>query len=321
MRFLSVAAFSLLLSVPAFAADLGQYRPGTPYASTVAPGADVCANQCSGDAQCRGWNYVKANPRAPGVCEFMSSVAAPIASAISISGEGVNATPFSSRLTSGGTNTVRVGTSAALTPNTVRVGQAVPQAQSRRVIRQAVPQRTAPQTASIPMENMSLTAQQNRYRNAAAPRAQMPVQQPRMQQPQMRQPHMQRPQFRPALDASPQARRPVQQAPALQAPVQRPLQQRPQQAPVQQSRPQVPQAYAPQQQAAPRPPQAQTMPRRSVAEAPIAVTRRPAPVAALAPAEAKQSLFGRLNDDAAPVQSRPTTPVTQENLPPLAGGR
>ena len=210
MRFLTFSVFAALLSAPAFAADLGTYRPGTPYSSTVAAGADVCDNQCAGDAQCRGWNYVKPNPRAAGICEFLSSVSTPISSQISISGESQSAAPYYSGLTTGGTNTVRVGTQPKASTNTVRVGQAP---SSRRVVRQPVPQRVAKQQASYTsVENMSLTEQQNRYRQGqagvpqvaprttpqaalgATPQGQRPVQN-------------QRPMFRPILDApSPQIR-------------------------------------------------------------------------------------------------------------------
>jgi len=202
MRFFAVSLFATLLSAPAFAADLGTYRPGTPYNSSVAAGADVCDNQCAGDAQCRGWNYVRPNPQAPGICEYLSSVSTPIPSQISISGENMSAAPFSSRVTAGGTNTIRVGTQAAMSTNTVAVGQAL---STRRVVRQAVPQRVTTQSASTqPVENMSLTAQQNRFRQGAAlspqaaprraNRQAMPSQNPSQN-------HMQRPAFRPILDA------------------------------------------------------------------------------------------------------------------------
>jgi hypothetical protein len=190
MRFLTAALFSALLSAPAFAADLGMYRPGTPYNSAVAGGADVCDSQCAGDAQCRGWNYVKPNPRAAGICEFLSSVSAPIASQISISGESQTVAPFSSRVMPGSTNTVRVGTTVTPRTNTVKVGQSP---SGRRVVRQTPTQRITPnQTSTRPIEDMSLTAQQNRYRQAQGQLA--PSQQPTPAQ-------QNRPMFRPILDA------------------------------------------------------------------------------------------------------------------------
>ncbi|GLQ19173.1 hypothetical protein GCM10007854_01280 [Algimonas porphyrae] len=127
MRILNLTLLSTILAAPAFAADLGTYRPGTPYHSTVVPGADVCESQCAGDARCRGWNYVKAVPSAPGVCEFQSSVGQPISSAVSISGISPSATPMPGRVVAGDTHTIRVGT--AVTP--------IPE--QRRIVRQAVP--------------------------------------------------------------------------------------------------------------------------------------------------------------------------------------
>ena len=218
MRVLTFSVFAALLSAPAFAADLGTYRPGTPYNSTVAGGADVCDNQCAGDAQCRGWNYVKPNPRAAGVCEFLSSVSTPISSQISISGENRSAAPYYSGLTTGATNTVRVGTQPPT--NTVQVGQAP---STRRVVRQAVPQRAAIQQASTPsVENMSLTAQQNRYRQGQARMPQntskpMPQAAPQIQA--QRQVPAGRAMFRPILDASqPQVSRQQTRQPRAQTP-------------------------------------------------------------------------------------------------------
>ena len=203
MRVLSIGLFTALLSTPAFAADLGTYRPGTPYSSVVAPGADVCDSQCSGDAQCRGWNYVKPNPRAAGICEFLSSTSAPISSQISISGESASLSSYASRTTAGATNTVRVG-APTVTPQrsgqTVRVGQ-VPT--KRRVVREAPTQRIQPHTASIkPVDNMSLTAQQNRYRQGQV------LQQPtRQTQPTPRQ------MFKPILDGAAPIGHPQNHAP------------------------------------------------------------------------------------------------------------
>ena len=162
MRFFYILAFSSVLSVPAFAADLGTYRPGAPYHSVPAPGADVCENQCAGDAQCRGWNYVKVNPRSPGVCEFNSKPASPIESPISISGDG--AAVLAPNISIGRTNTVRVGTAAKAAPRpTVR--QSSP---TQRIVRQAVPQPIRPEQAIARSTGQvgSLTSQQNNYRQA-----------------------------------------------------------------------------------------------------------------------------------------------------------
>lgn len=162
MRFFYILAFSSVLSVPAFAADLGTYRPGAPYHSVPAPGADVCENQCAGDAQCRGWNYVKVNPRSPGVCEFNSKPASPIESPISISGDG--AAVLAPNISIGRTNTVRVGTAAKAAPRP-NVRQSSP---TQRIVRQAVPQPIRPEQAIARSTGQvgSLTSQQNNYRQA-----------------------------------------------------------------------------------------------------------------------------------------------------------
>lgn len=341
MRILTAFAFTALLSTPAFSADLGTYRPGTPYSSSVAAGADVCQSQCAGDAQCRGWNYVKPNPNVSGVCEFLSSVSAPVSSAISISGQGYSAIPSSSRLTSGGTNTVRVGTSVAPASNTVTVGQTP---SGRRIVRQAPPRQVQPQTASTPrlqnqrFQDMSLTEQQNLYRQGGQPQAQprpQPQTRPQIQPGFQPQPPASngRPSFQPLLDAPGFA--PVQRQgralPQYGQPF--PPQTRavsPQIAP--QAAPQGRRATGPRNLAPPtisptaqspfasnRPPigqpivSAPPMPRRSVADtqAPVynpAASQTPSNVAALSPDQARRSLFGRLNDDVKPATSPEATP-------------
>lgn len=336
MRILTLSVFATLLSAPAFAADLGTYRPGTPYHSSVAAGADVCDSQCAGDAQCRGWNYVKPNPQAHGVCEYLSNVSSPISSAISISGENISAASFSSRVTSGGTNTIRVGTQVPSGNNTVRVGQAPV---TRRVVRQPIPQRAISQRASTqPVENMSLTAQQNRYRHAQTAQPQAPVRSAAPQQvsrPAMpMQAPMQAPMFRPILDApsraaAPQvARQPRQTSrrvtgPRNAAPTPAAAPYPPQgQNPYAQNpawRHQAPQVQAPQTQVmargSSRPPVGQPIapPQRAQAPQPSTPSQRlaqfkaqtqaiaqPTPSqgpVALNPQQARKSLFGSLNDD------------------------
>ena len=218
MRLFSILALTTVLSAPAFAADLGTYRPGSPYHSVVAPGADVCESHCAGDAQCKGWNYVKVNPRAPGVCEFNAKSVSPIESAISIS--GVGGASISPRLVQGDTNTIRVGTRATSKPrsSTVRVGQTP---SGRRIVRQAVPQKVQPSqtVARMPAQSGSLTAQQNKYRAAtghASPQGypQSRQEEPRLPQqaarPQMRQQHI-----------APQGQRLIRD-PRIQAPQQYP---------------------------------------------------------------------------------------------------
>jgi len=325
MRILSFLAASALFSTPVFAADLGTYRPGTPYSSSVAGGADVCESHCSGDAQCRAWNYVKPNPRVSGVCEFLSSASSPIASQISISGEGYTGSFQSSRITSGSTHTVRVGTQGKPASNTVTPRQPT---STRRVVREAVPQRvTLHQTSTRSPENMSLTEQQNLYRQQAAP-----------QQIQPRQTVHTRPAFRPILDGAKQAA--PQYTPRTQPQIQPHAYQQShavaQPRRVTGPRRVTPPQYQPQSTARPqqitqsRPPIGQpiptptNMPRRSVIAPQVATPgQSPNPVA-LAPEQAQKSLFGRLNDDvqASPnVTAAPTIPVTSQPMPALAGGR
>lgn len=275
MRFLTAALFTTILSAPAFAADLGMYRPGTPYSSSVAAGADVCDNQCAGDAQCRGWNYVKPNPRAAGVCEFLSSVSSPISSQISISGESQSATPFSTRVTQGATNTVRVGTTVTPRTNSVKVGQTP---SGRRIVRQAPSQQIAPQTASTrPIQDMSLTAQQNRYRQGQAP-----VKQPMTTRGQPVPPQPTRQMFRPILDA-----------PA------------PQQAPISQQTPRPQQAYAPQ-----RPVAAQPQPQYDPRHA--ATQRRATGPRNIAPRSNPRGIQHPLSS-----MGQPAAPHPQSSRPPI----
>jgi len=344
MRLLTFSLFATLLSAPAFAADLGTYRPGTPYSSTVAAGADVCDNQCAGDAQCRGWNYVKPNPRAAGICEFLSSVSAPIASQISISGESASAMSLSSRVTQGQTNTIRVGTQPTSRSNTVRVGQSP---SGRRIVRQAVPQRILPKlTAPAGVENMSLTEQQNRYRQG---QGQAPV---KVAAPIYRQPaQARRPMFRPLLDAPSAAMRTQQPAQRNQRPIQRPVDRQasrratgprravapqanvaPQyQNPrglMPQAQPQMRQPQQVMQRGSARPPVGQPVPAAQTQTSPQARPQRSTPSQRLAqfkaqtqsqaqavqpngstalnPEQARTSLFGRLNDD---VKSAPAMPT------------
>lgn len=173
------SAITIVSASFALAADLGQYRPGNPYQSVIAPGADVCESHCSGDAQCRSWNYIKANPQAAGVCEFNSNDAAPVASAISISGTNMSS-PYRSGVVAGRTNTVRVGTQSVTRPAaTTQRTQS-----NRRIVREAVPQQKQVQRASMrpvtrPSQPSSLTAQKNQYR-------QRMVQPQPMSQPQQR---------------------------------------------------------------------------------------------------------------------------------------
>ena len=248
MRTAYLTAVFSMLAAPAFAADLGTYRVGTPYQTTGAPEAGVCEMQCSGDAQCRAWNYVKPGPAAPGICEFLDAPGNSVSSAISISGASEGSFAVRPDVMTGGTNTVRVGTTAAPKPRV----QAHQQPSGRRIVREAVPQQRAPQAAShtrptpqqgagrtmglsLEQQRAMIRGQQMRAPQAALPRASAPRQidprqmdprqtdsrrmDPRMSAPGMPDPRMaprqtRQPGFQPLLDGR-----------APQAPQQRPSQQ------------------------------------------------------------------------------------------------
>lgn len=144
-KFLIVSSATLLMSGAAQAADLGQYRPGNPYQSVIAPGAGVCESHCAGDAQCRSWNYVKANPNGTGVCEFNANDVPPVASAISISGS--NQSPaYRQGVIPGGTNTIRVGTQPQSRPQSPQ--QVTSSSPNRRIVREPVSSQSPTQPAS-----------------------------------------------------------------------------------------------------------------------------------------------------------------------------
>ena len=186
-RIFSVLAGTALLSVSAIAAENGMYRPGNPYFSNASQSPDQCAAMCRGDGTCQGWNFVKIRQSdSSGVCELNARHVAPVASAISISGDNTP-TRVTARLVPSGTRTVRVGTIPNTQPGqTVRVGQ-VPQSKpaTRRVVRKLPP--PAQQQASPAI-----------HRKPAQPQQQVALPTPR-------------PQFRHSLDSAPM---PPQQRPA-----------------------------------------------------------------------------------------------------------
>jgi len=83
-------ASSALIGTASHAADAGTYRPGNAYHSITAASPDVCEMQCSGDAQCRSWNYIRISANTDGVCEFNDNISSPVPSAMSISGDTVS---------------------------------------------------------------------------------------------------------------------------------------------------------------------------------------------------------------------------------------
>lgn len=132
------AASVMMISSPAFSADQNTYRAGAPYLKVVAQSHTQCETQCRGDAQCRGWNFIRTNAGAlSGICEFNSRVARPVASPVSISGiNGSKVDTLMSRAVQGGAHTVRVGA-----PQTMAVPQTSGKNRPRRIIkREPIPQ-------------------------------------------------------------------------------------------------------------------------------------------------------------------------------------
>lgn len=329
MRLTLLSCSVALIAAPVFAADLGTYRPGTPYHSVIVPTANVCESQCEGDAQCRGWNYVKAAPQAPGVCEFQSSISAPISSAISISGVSNTAMPMSSRVIEGNTNTVRVGTAVARTPATTTQTQS-----GRQIIRRPVPgQHAGAYAAPQPGLRPALGGY-------SGP-------QPQMTQPALsRGPARQSPQMRNMRPVAPQnAYQPAYGQPQYAQPYQAPLNQtRTYQAPTYQGRPPIGQPIAPAPRAqgqyartlqAPQTVPARTQPQTYAQPQPY--TQAPAQPMPRSSAnnpvswesirqqpQVQPNLYGQLNDDVRQSAPMPTTgaypsqPVTQL---PLAGAQ
>ncbi len=211
---LCLTSASLLLSFPAFSAEPGTYRPGKVYSSVPASHAQLCESQCQGDAQCRTWNFVKVNDRqASGVCELNLNAPNPISSPVSISGLNQSGPVLSSsKIISGGTNTIRIGQGSALqSPPRVTAAtnqQVRPKVQQpqRRIVREPIPQRINARQSAYRPHPQSLTQQQNIQRqsrpNPLQTRPQFSAPPPHRQAP--RQAPQQAPQFKHNLDVNPQ---------------------------------------------------------------------------------------------------------------------
>ncbi len=353
MQRVTTVLFSLLssaaFSITALATDPGTYRPGQPYAASQAASHSQCQAQCQGDAACKGWNFVRANPRQKGgICEFNSQAVSPIQSNISIS---ANQSPIvnptgQSHVIQTGVRTTRIGAPQVATKAQTNAAQnqasnsRSPRTQPsvrpapRRIVRQAVPNQIRPQ---IGIYRHSLGGTPQRLNQQ--PIAPQPFQQRKQAAPNQFTPN--NPQLNPAAYRTPRTAGPQ----ALQADP------RLQQQGLGQNRPaaQRPQAHQNQQAAAPRPGSllhALTAPNNQIAPAqrPAAQQkqRRPQPqeTRRLSAEEAGQkSLYGHLNDDVtAPkiltqedlnipndqaiptVQSVPVKPVDRQNFSGLAGG-
>ncbi len=161
------------LSTSAIAADINTYRPGKAYLKSVASSPDQCAIQCTGDAKCRGWNFVMPQPNVQtGICEFNANIATPVFSAVSVSGENLaEIDQYMGDVIQGGTRTIRVGSPQVNLPVVNPKPPANTAQSSRRVIRQPVPGQT---------QKTILASHGTPVRQAATPRiySQSPAQAP-----------------------------------------------------------------------------------------------------------------------------------------------
>lgn len=182
---LTAATTVLFAASIANAADQNTYRPGTPYLKTVANHFNQCEQQCRGDAQCRSWNFVRANAgAASGICEFNSRMVTPVSSSVSMSGTintNVDSLMSHAAAANKGTRTIRVGTPIRIRAASPQNKQSQnkrpqhkrPQSPSMRktiVKRQAIPEQYAPQRANHTqplaqqVKRPQLTPQQTHYR-------------------------------------------------------------------------------------------------------------------------------------------------------------
>jgi len=132
--FATLGLIIISLSTVSFAADQYAYRAGQTYMKTAANNHTECEAQCRGDAACRGWNFIRPNPRSrSGICEFNARQVAPMSSPISISGE-INTRidqVMSRAVPIAAGNTVRVGTPIMAKPVPKIVPRTVPRITSR----------------------------------------------------------------------------------------------------------------------------------------------------------------------------------------------
>ena len=278
---------SLTITGLALAAEPGTYRPGQAYLSLTAPNANLCAAQCNGDAQCKGWNFVRVKSNAAtGLCEFNSRRVAPVSSPVSISGDNSSARA-SSRIIPSGSRTIKVGQPApqpVAGPRPAAKAAAAPATPPRRVVRRVEP---------VPQKQMPTPTS---YRAPlSAPR---PVQAPLSQ-----------PAFRHSLDAAPQPPASPRTAAPSDSEMISTVQRRRLEAMV--NRPTAP---VPSPNALPIPPNPATMPDQMQATGAPVPPRMPQPQpqfpAGMTAQQTEQSLFGSLYDDVSAPNS-----LTPENLP------
>ena len=180
MKFLrlTVPALTIAFAGSAMAADFNTYRPGQVYAASPMPNADVCAMQCSGTAQCYGWNFLRSgNPDGSGICELNATSAAAVGHPYAVSGDNGGRTYGASNVVQGQSRTFRIGNPQAAMPAApVMKARATPPPQRRNVPAPVVRKRTfapaapaaprpqarrpQPKPAAAPAPQMTLTQQQ-----------------------------------------------------------------------------------------------------------------------------------------------------------------
>lgn len=257
----STFGLALLTSTVGFAADNYTYRAGQVYLKTAAMDYSQCEAQCRGDAACRGWNFVRPNPRSrSGICEFNARKAVPVSSPVSMSGEintGVDALmSHAVPLTEMQGHTVRVGTPIVPKREIPKRRIAAPKmatapiaGHQRRIVRR-MPIPAAGQIPTAADYKRTLPAQKPDVRTpriygGEAPKVQAQPQQRPMQKRPMTREQIYREQMlaaqkRAALQAAPQQRMPQLFAPQPYPQGPMPSQaQMPPQAPVKQAPPQA----------------------------------------------------------------------------------
>ncbi len=297
---------AITFAAPLSASDVNAYRNGQAYMTTAAPSPMVCEMQCSGDAQCRSWNFLPPRmPRATGLCELNATAGQAMSHPFAISGAAAGAQQsYDRRVIAAGTRTTRIGQPAsAPAPQPRMIRQAVRRpmpVEPRQAIRPAAPQ-AAPQfqRAAAPRVQMPRPIVRQR-RLAPAPRPQVPNQSAPLTAPQA-----------PALSLTEQqnlqraATRNAPPAPTLSAPQPAQMMQRPAPAPIPAG------GFAP-------------LPIQDQAHAPAMDRLYGSLYDDTAPKKVKMPLYSQrpANDPDAPVVTTvpaPTTPVRVDSLP-MAGG-
>lgn len=109
---------SVFLALPVAAGELSTYRSGQIYAATPAPSANICEMQCTGDAQCRSWNFLPPiHMGQTGRCELNATSGPVMSHPYAQSGAALIAQPYNNgRLIQAGTRTTQIGRPAPAAP-------------------------------------------------------------------------------------------------------------------------------------------------------------------------------------------------------------